>query len=87
MGVELDIFGGAIMVVAAIATVVRGARRHDPPKKIRERACFFVLLATIALRGLFPSNSWRVSGIYFAVLLSIALVALWKNPRPKSSAR
>jgi len=85
VGVEVDIFGGVVFAVATIVSVVIGVRRRAPSKRIRERAGFLALLAVNFLRGLFPINSWRVSGIYFAVLLAIVLVALWKGPRSKSS--
>lgn len=79
-------FGGVVFAVATIVSVVLGVRRCDPAKRIRQRAGFLALLAVMFLRGLFPINSWRVSGIYFAVLLAIVLVALWKGPKSNSSA-
>jgi hypothetical protein len=78
--------GTVAFAVAAIVTVVRGIRRGDPSKKIRERACLFSVFALIFLRGLFPVHSWRVSGLYFAAALALAVTAVWKGPSSPNSS-
>ncbi len=79
MGEGLDIFGVVFFSAVAIVIVVRGIRRGDDPKQIRLRACFALLFALVALRGLLPVHSWRVSGLYIAGLLALGVTALWKG--------
>ena len=82
MGEAFDILLAAIFAVVTIVIVVRGVRRGDPSKRIRQRAFFSALGVVVGLRGLFPIKSWRVSAGYAAVLLIMVVAALWRGRTP-----
>ncbi len=82
MGEAFDILLAGIFAVVTIVIVVRGVRRGDPSKRIRQRALFSALGVVVGLRGLFPINSWGVSAGYAAVLLVMVVAALWKGRTP-----
>jgi hypothetical protein len=80
VGDSFDISFAVIFAVITIAVVVRGIRRGDPSRRIREHAFFPALGIATGVRGFFPNNL-RVGAVYIAIVLVMGAAALWRGPR------